>query len=64
LKLYSILEGYRGRSTGDIEAIVDAVMSVSKMISENDISELDINPLLVMEDGNGVVAVDALIKLN
>ena len=29
-----------------------------------DIAELDINPLLVLKGGSGVIAVDALIKLN
>ena len=39
-------------------------MSVVKLINENDIIELDINPLLVLKRGSGVIAVDTLIKLN
>ena len=64
LKIYPVINGYRNSPLGDLEAIIDAVMSVIKLISENDISELDINPLLVLKGGSGVIAVDALIKLN
>ena len=64
LKVYPILQGYRGKSGGDIEAIIDSVLSIAELILTNDIAELDINPLLVMDSGQGVVAVDALIKLN
>ena len=49
---------------GDIEAIIDSVINIVKLIENDDITELDINPLLVMEDGHGVIAVDAFIKLN
>ena len=64
LKIYPVINGYRNSPLGDLEAIIDAVMSVIKIISENDIAELDINPLLVLKGGSGVIAVDALIKLN
>ena len=64
LKVYPILQGYRGKPGGDIEAIIDSVMAIVKFITADDIVELDINPLLVMEPGYGVIAVDALIKLN
>ena len=48
-----------------IEAIIDSVANaIAELILANDIAELDINPLLVMDSGQGVVAVDALIKLN
>lgn len=64
LKIYPVINGYRNSPLGDLEAIIDAVMSVIKLICENDIAELDINPLLVLKGGSGVIAVDALIKLN
>jgi succinyl-CoA synthetase beta subunit len=44
--------------------IIDCVMATVKLVSENDIDELDINPLLVLKRGSGVIAVDTLIKLN
>ena len=64
LKIYPVINGYRNSPAGDLEAIIDAVLSVITLISENDIAELDINPLLVLKGGSGVIAVDALIKLN
>ena len=64
LKLYSILEGYRGHSAGDIDAVIDAVMSAVDLINSNEVIEFDINPLLVLPQGKGAIAVDALVKLN
>jgi acetyl-CoA synthetase len=64
LKLYPILEGYRGHSAGDIDAVIDAVMSTVDFINSNEVVELDINPLLVLPQGKGAIAVDALVKLN
>ncbi len=64
LKVFPIIKGFRNNPEGDIEAIINCVMSVVKLNNENDIIELDINPLLVLKRGNGVIAVDALIKLN
>ena len=64
MKVYPIIRGYRNRASGDLEKVIDTVILIVKLISENDILELDINPLLVLEGESGVVAVDALIKLN
>ncbi|MEC7596659.1 MAG: acetate--CoA ligase family protein [Pseudomonadota bacterium] len=64
LKVYQLLQGYRDNLKGDIEAVIDAVMSVIELIKVNDVEELDINPLLVLKEKNGVVAADTLIRLN
>ena len=64
LKVFPLIKGFRKNPAGDIEAIIDCVMSTVRLISENDIIELDINPLLVLKGGSGVIAVDTLIKLN
>ena len=64
LKVYQLLQGYRDDLIGDIEAVIDAVMSVIELIKVNDVEELDINPLLVLKEKNGVVAADTLIRLN
>lgn len=63
LKVFKLLEGYRGGMKGDIEAVIDSVMSVIELIRTNAVEELDINPLLVLKDSDGVVAADTLIKL-
>ena len=35
-----------------------------ELISENEVKELDINPLLVLKETNGVAAADTLIRLD
>jgi len=64
LKVYALLEGYRGNPKGDLESVVDVVMSIIALISENDVLELDINPLIVLRENKGAVAADVLIRLN
>jgi acetyl-CoA synthetase len=63
LKLYPLIKGYRAKPAGDLEALVDAVMSVVAIINSNRVVELDINPLLVLPRGKGAIVVDALVKL-
>ena len=62
-KIFSALKGFRGRSY-DADAVADALVKVSKLMTDNqEISELDINPVVVMPDKGGAVAVDARIVL-
>lgn len=63
LKVAQLINGFRNKPKGDMDAAVDAIMAVAKYAEKNSsvISELDINPLLVLEEG--VVAVDALISV-
>ncbi|MGZ2461613.1 acyl-CoA synthetase (NDP forming) [Rhizobium anhuiense] len=64
LKLAELIYGYRGRPKGDLEAVVDAVSAAADYVVMNAarLEELDINPLMVLPEGGGVVAVDALIR--
>ena len=56
IKGYPILEGVRGEEPSDIEAIVDIIMKVSRLASEDEaISELDLNPVFIFRDGASVV---------
>jgi acetate---CoA ligase (ADP-forming) len=57
-----LLDGVRGGPAMDVDALVDVVMRVQRMALElgGDLAELDINPLMVLERGKGVVALDAL----
>ncbi len=62
LKTFALLDGYRGRPRADIPALAEAVSRFSAMAAAN-VDELDgaeINPLLVLEEGRGAVALDAL----
>jgi acyl-CoA synthetase (NDP forming) len=63
LKVYPLLEGYRGSAAGDIDAVIDSVMAIVSFIEAHKVLELDINPLLVLNKGKGAIAVDALVKL-
>ena len=56
-----VLDGFRGRPVGDVAALADAIVRVSQLACRPDVVEMEINPLIVQEEGNGVVAVDGLI---
>ncbi|HAL61803.1 MAG TPA: acyl-CoA synthetase [Chloroflexi bacterium] len=61
---YSLLRGVRGESPADLEAIVDCILRVSQLVTDfPEIVELDINPLIVCEEGKGAVAVDLRMAL-
>jgi len=64
LKIAKLIEGYRGRPKGDLEATVTAVARAADYVVMNAarLEELDINPLMVLPEGHGVTAVDALIR--
>jgi acyl-CoA synthetase (NDP forming) len=57
------LAGYRGRPKGDLDALALAIVALSGLADDPGIAEAEINPLIVRGAGNGVVAVDALVKL-
>jgi len=57
------LAGYRGRPAGDLDALAHAIVALSRLADDANIAEAEINPLIVRPAGEGVVAVDALVKL-
>ncbi|MER6628229.1 acetate--CoA ligase family protein [Streptomyces sp. NPDC000987] len=59
----ALLDGVRGRPPADLDALVEVVLRVQRMALElgDDIAELDVNPLMVLERGQGAVALDALV---
>jgi acyl-CoA synthetase (NDP forming) len=62
LRVWPLLEGFRGEPGRDVAALVDVVVAVSRLVVEDlSIVELDLNPVLVGPAGSGVVAVDARI---
>ncbi|PDT36304.1 acyl-CoA synthetase [Rhizobium sp. M10] len=64
LKLAKLLNGYRGRPRGDVEAAVAVISAAADYVVKNAscLEELDINPLMVLPEGRGVAAVDVLIR--
>ncbi len=62
LKIKSILQGIRGEKGCNLEAFYDTIEKVSNLLLlAPEISELDINPLMISE--KDIVAVDARIKI-
>jgi acyl-CoA synthetase (NDP forming) len=57
------LSGYRGKPKGDLNALAQAIVALSRLADDPTIAEAEINPLIVRPAGEGVVAVDALVKL-
>ncbi|WP_405916808.1 acetate--CoA ligase family protein [Streptomyces sp. NBC_00728] len=59
----ALLDGVRGAPPVDVDALVEVVVRVQRMALElgDEISELDINPLMVLPRGQGAVALDALV---
>ena len=61
LKIAPVLHGYRGQSSADLNAVVDAVLAVQNYVTTNadKLSEVEINPLIITT--KNAIAVDALI---
>jgi acetate---CoA ligase (ADP-forming) len=62
LRCFPLLEGYRGGNKRDLDAALDAIEAVCAYADTagSSLDFLEINPLIVMEDG--VVAVDCLLR--
>ena len=65
LKGKAMLTGLRGKGPYDIDALVDAIVALSRMAWDGQgvIEQVDINPLLVLPKGQGVKALDALFVI-
>lgn len=62
LKAARLLESFRGQSPRDVSAVADVVVKLGALMRANPrIEEVDVNPLVVYDEGNGVIALDALI---
>ena len=61
LRLWPLLDGYRGRPRADVAALIDMVLRLAALMSaDTTLDEIEINPVLLREAG--AVAVDALIR--
>jgi acetate---CoA ligase (ADP-forming) len=61
----ALLRGTRGRAVADVDALADAIVRLAALaeVHRPSLRALDINPLLVLDAGQGVVAVDWLIEI-
>jgi acetate---CoA ligase (ADP-forming) len=65
LRGYKVLEGVRGQKARDVDALVKAMVGLSEIFAahRNHLSDMEINPIMVREQGQGAVAVDVrLVK--
>ena len=64
IKAYPLLTGYRGGKSYDVKAIKETIMRLSQLaIDCPQIKELDINPMIVLEEGKGAFIADAKLML-
>ncbi|MGD1834652.1 MAG: acetate--CoA ligase family protein [Nitrososphaeraceae archaeon] len=64
IKTIKLLKGTRGEKPSDLDGIVENLQRLSQLVIDfPEIEEFDMNPLLVLEEGNGVRAVDVRIGL-
>ena len=63
LKAFPVLDGARGRPRGDLVAAAAAIAALSRFGVQHAerVAQIDINPLLMRSEGQGVVALDALL---
>jgi acyl-CoA synthetase (NDP forming) len=66
LKCAPLFNGFRGAPPADLDAAADVVLAIAGMVEKDpsSIVELDINPLMLLPEGQGVVAADALVSLS
>jgi len=65
LKIYPVLKGFRGESGYDLNEIAKILLAVENMTFENpQVSEIDINPLMIYNDGSQAQILDAKVYLN
>jgi acyl-CoA synthetase (NDP forming) len=57
------LKGFRGKPAGDLDALAQAIVALSRLAEDPAVLEAEINPLIVRAAGNGVVAVDAVVRI-
>src|SRR5215470_10281642 len=63
VRALKLLTGYRGKPAGDIDALAQAIAALSRLTSDPDVVEAEVNPLIVSPQGAGVVAVDAVVTM-
>lgn len=64
IRANALLKGVRGEPPADIDAIVDSLLRLSQLVTDfPEITELDVNPLVVYAEGEGAMAVDSRIAL-
>ena len=65
LKLFKIIQGWRGKPKGDLGALVKAVLDFARFAEQyhHKLVQAEINPLAILPEGKGVKILDALIEI-
>jgi acetyltransferase len=64
IRSFALLRGVRGQAPSDIKAVADTLLKVSQLVTDfPEIVEMDINPLMVFEEGRGVMGIDMRLVL-
>jgi len=65
LKQAAILRGYRGSPALDVAALAELIVTVGRVMAGNPaIREIDLNPVIIHPEGEGVMALDALMLID
>ena len=65
IKTYPLIAGVRGEASSDIDSIIHTLLKVSQLVTDfPEILEFEINPLMVMPEGQGCVAMDIRFTLD
>jgi hypothetical protein len=64
LRGFPLLDGARGRPKADVPALARAVAALSRFGTLPRIASAEVNPLMVLPDGEGALAADAVIELD
>jgi acyl-CoA synthetase (NDP forming) len=64
LRGWPLLGAFRGRDAADVGAVADAIVRLGALAAAHpELAECDVNPLLVLDEGRGCVAVDVRIRV-
>ena len=65
LKIFNLLEGFRGKRAADIPKLIEKILRFANMCEEleHKLVDAEINPLMVSEGKGGVKAADGLLVL-
>jgi acyl-CoA synthetase (NDP forming) len=64
LRMRPLLSGYRGQAPADVDALKDLLYRINALVEDlHEVTELDLNPVFVREQGAGVAAVDVRMKV-
>ena len=64
IRTYPLLTGVRGRPRADVPALAETIVALSRLALDfrEEVDEIEFNPLMVLPEGQGILAVDTLVR--